>query len=623
MTTSPYDRLPTGAQEPAETPAGYVEVPLETLQEEPEPTAAPESAVSNHTEVPVSAAPAAVEIEADSSAETPKQTLPAAPEKSAADSEENTLISLPQAHTTSGSAKTISMEQPPQHRHLSMRNRVGTVEYTMPFEESLLVPDTMPDIKKILFTEGQVHLSQPQKSSYEKSDILSGDITFYTVYQPDAEGDTAVDVIKSTIPFKTDRCWGSSSDTFIQLQISLKSTTAKMINERKLMAKGELSIRFTQISAKELLVYQGCDDPDFVPLQNSISVTEATQFLEETTEISQEITRKEEQPQPVKILKESFRIVENHRQITSGKLVLNATIHTDLLYLGEKDGEQTLYSMHQKTDFTQFILLKGEPDPDLIQTTYRIEQLHCSIQSEQDFLLQGQILTQIQIYENQSLSMILDAYHKTQELNFDFSQQPLCAVCDTVCGEISAREVINLDESDQTPAVLLNGICQLQNISGTPEQSRIVIDGTLQVVLLALTEENQPFVINGTIPLRGALESAETRLTENFTADIAAQIKEFWFDHINTRQIELNVSVALNVWSCSCEQYQTIQNTGFLERAEPARRISLAIYTVAPEDTLWKIAKHYQVDMESLAQLNQLSSDAVISEGTKLLVMKS
>ena len=56
------------------------------------------------------------------------------------------------------------------------------------------------------------------------------------------------------------------------------------------------------------------------------------------TEMAQEINIHEEQPSPVKILKEHANIIENHKQMASGKLVINGTILSEILYLGQEDG---------------------------------------------------------------------------------------------------------------------------------------------------------------------------------------------------------------------------------------------------------------------------------------------
>ena len=58
-------------------------------------------------------------------------------------------------------ATMIPLTPPPKYAGLSIKNLQGCFEYILPFEESLLVPDTMPDMQKALFAEGRVDTEWP------------------------------------------------------------------------------------------------------------------------------------------------------------------------------------------------------------------------------------------------------------------------------------------------------------------------------------------------------------------------------------------------------------------------------------------------------------------------------
>ena len=94
-----------------------------------------------------------------------------------------------------------------------------------------------------------------------------------------------------------------------------------------------------------------------------------------------------------------IRIVENHKQVTSGKLVINGTIHTKILYTGEADGETTLCELSGKTDFTQFTAVDDGCSRDLITVYFNGDELTMSISGDDRFLLEGRIRTFIQGYD--------------------------------------------------------------------------------------------------------------------------------------------------------------------------------------------------------------------------------
>ena len=626
MTTSPYDNMPvtnvnTGKMQNNAVPAPdtenapkYVDVDIQE--------ASPEEL----------GIPAAETHEASISPEVPK--TPAEPVKNRPpDVKTHTRpdIPAPEIRTDAGRetqpkpvhrsrTRTTPMPQPPQYTNLSITNRRAKSEYILPFEESLLVPDTMPDMSEILFAEASVYTSKPAGSRYEPNDFISGDITYYTVYRPDAGDNCPVDVIRSSIPFKTDKCWGSSRDSTFRASASIRAVKAEKVNERKFIARGELIFRVTEISQQELPVFRESADPELVCRHDSVKAADLTFEAEETTDISQEINIKEGDPEPVKILKESIQIIENHKQITSGKLVINAVISSNILYLGDSDGEQKLCRLENRTDFTQFIPVKGDLDVSMISADFTGSELKMNISGSDEFQLQGQVKTIICGYSDTELPMVCDAYHKSRDIGFDLASQPVTAVTGTVCGEISAREVINIDDSFSRPEQLVCGSCSISEISGRLENGRIVIEGSVPVTILALDENNVPFAVQSAVPLRGSLEMPASG--DDSTIEVNAQVKEFWYDEINSRQLEVNISTAISVWICRTATFSSVSDICFRESDEPAATAPIAVYVTGSRDTLWDIAKRYKCDADAIASRNHLDPSKPLAEGTKLLIMR-
>lgn len=531
------------------------------------------------------------------------------------------------------------LSPPPQYSTLKFKNLCGCYEYILPFEEALLVPDTMADMQKVLFAEGKVSLSHPGKASYDRNDFLAGDITVYTVYRPvptepspaagpAAYNDCPVDVVKSVITFKTDKCWDAAEGDSFRTSVVIKSVSAEIINERKFMVKGELLIRMTAIADCETKVFKNAADHDIVTAGGSITATVLDHETSDVIEISQEITVREGRPSPAKILESVFDIVENHRQITSGKLVINASIHSRILYLGESDsGEKELCFLTNKTDFTQFIVMDDNTDPNLIRLLFNGGDLKLTIENKDKFMLQGNVTTLICSYSNNEINTVQDAYHKKKELYFDMICSPLNFVKETVSGEISAREVIDLSGDDRRPAKLLCGSCCMPSIDTFQEKGRMVIEGSIPVKILALDEENVPMMIEHSVPVRGAITmsipSVEAQISsETPNICIDTTVKEFWFNEINSRQIEINTALTITIWINEEARLCTIENLGFTEEGAVQKKASMAIYVVGHGDTLWDVAKRYKMDEATIASINDLDPDNPLPEGAKLFLAK-
>lgn len=687
MTTSPYDTLPTGKQALAPTSGesieekpnpitdpygGYEEISLEEAARLATPVISQSQdsgsspAANRNSGDPGSAKPAASQpasapdtamkkIQSAASARTDTQFgdvnntgntgSAGAASRSVSLSDAgssgtaNSSVSLSNAGSsgTASSSASLSAESlldaELHYDNIRLRNRRRTWNYTLPFDETLLVPDTMPDMIQILFSEGRVTPSQPGKTHYSSSDTYSGEILLFTVYRPDGGEGTPVDVVRSTITFETSACWGTSSaqntspsqadsDRIYYATVCLKEVEPSRLNERKFQVRGKLCIAVTEIQKTELHVLRDSSDKNLILKQEKKEAADLVFETEEFADIEQEIAVEEGQPQPVRILKESFTITETHRQVSSGKLIINGLLQVQILYLGEDDErENQLCCRREKTEFTQFIPLQSQLNSDLIKVDFSGDGLKLTIENQDTFQLEGQVRIRILGYGSKQIPVASDAYHKEKSIHFDRKVEALSCLTDVLSGEISAREVVNLTQQDQHPEKLICGSILPGNISVHPEHGRIVIEGSVPVRILSLDENGRAFVIKSEVPLRGALNtSASPEALQEADLFTCSAIKDFWIDTINSRQIEINVNATIEVWISETREFTSLEH--FTARGEDPQQPAMAIYITSAGDSLWDVAKHYQCDTDALVQLNQIDGDAPLAEGVKLLIVR-
>ena len=678
MTTSPYDTLPTGKQALAPTSGesieekpnpitdpygGYEEISLEEAARLATPVISQSQdsgsspAANRNSGDPGSAKPAASQpasapdtamkkIQSAASARTDTQfgdvnntgnTDNAGNAGSSGTA--NSSVSLSDAGSAGAASSSASLSAEAllnaelHYDNIRLRNRRRTWNYTLPFDETLLVPDTMPDMIQILFSEGRVTPSQPGKTHYSSSDTYSGEILLFTVYRPDGGEGTPVDVVRSTITFETSACWGTSSsqntstsqadsDRIYYATVCLKEVEPSRLNERKFQVRGKLCIAVTEIQKTELHVLQDSSDKNLILKQEKKEAADLVFETEDFADIEQEIAVEEGQPQPVRILKESFTITETHRQVSSGKLIINGLLQVQILYLGEDDEkENQLCCRREKTEFTQFIPLQSQLNSDLIKVDFSGDGLKLTIENQDTFQLEGQVRIRIHGYGTKQIPVASDAYHKEKSIHFDRKVEALSCLTDVLSGEISARAVVNLTQQDQHPEKLICGSILPSNISVHPEHGRIVIEGTVPVRILSLDENGQAFVIKSEVPLRGALDtSASPEALQEADLFTRSAIKDFWIDTINSRQIEINVNAIIEVWISETREFTTLEH--FTARGEDSQQPAMAIYITSAGDSLWNVAKHYQCDADALVQLNQIDGDAPLAEGAKLLIVR-
>lgn len=507
----------------------------------------------------------------------------------------------------------IPLKDEPGHIITDIKGYGKTTEYLLSFEDSLLVPDTMADMDEILFTETKVSLQNPTKLTYKSDDSISGDITVYTVYQP-SEG--PIDVVKAVIPFKSDDCLQNSTGDLFKVTVSTREVSAQLVNERKFNVKGKVVLCLLSMENKTLSQLTSPEDEQLIFNINEVGATCLVDEVSDSIEISQEITLKEAQPEPTKILYDRAEVSELHRQITSGKLVINGMIRWKVLYLASD-----VFSLSGKSEFTQFIPISKDLDPNLLNISFREEELKFTIESANKLLISGNIFTSVHCFENRSFTSTKDAYHKIENLYFDVKQQPLHSILDVVTGELSTREVVNLDTSLRETNPVLAGSCEIATLAAKAANN-INVESEILTNILAFSNEDVAFTIRHNLPLNGILELPQDLPKENLILSPFATIKDFWANAINSRQLEINVCLRITTWLSTSEEFSSIENLRFAMDEDSHKLPSLAIYVVSEKDSLWDVAKRYRITIDEIAQLNNLDISKPLASGTKLLISR-
>lgn len=526
--------------------------------------------------------------------------------------------------------KIIPMENAAVYKDLKMNIISQKIETTIFVEEDILVPDIKPDLKKILSMDGRSFVSSKEIQVGQESEDnvrITGEVLLQTIYLPESKEDgEAVSIIQSRLPFKTD--WQVSASPMSRLSIisSVEKIDYTIINERKFRAKVTVVLSLSEYAEKELQMFDSIRGEDLELLKETVKISHVALRKEEFSEIAEDLKLKEGSLRPVKILKSDIRVVENHKQITSEKMVINANVMVNILYMGEEEGEDGTYSrpafFQGKTDFTQFILMDKFEDAAMCRAVFNDQDLEVKISEEGDcFHLKGSITTSVEVLTNMEKEMVTDLYHSVKDTTYDSTESQIETVIGTGMTETSAREILNVPDNVQADKVIYVG-GRVKEKREAVEQGRVMVEGILsgEVICLFDDDEKRAFSIKQDIPFRGAMEIPAAQL--DMKAESKVEIRDLWFDKINGKQIEVNASLQVEAAVIKVGSLKLIKNPCFVESNQIKRPCSMVIYITKRDDSLWKIAKKYKISMNTIRAVNQIEEGTPINEGTRLLIVK-
>lgn len=516
-------------------------------------------------------------------------------------------------------------------------------------EEDILVPDVKPDLSTILAIDGKIKLSDKEVSAGQsgaENIKVTGDLIVETLYLPDTQvaGEGIVS-IESKLPFRSECSVGAAPHSQILVYPEIESIDYTVINERKVRIKAVVVLALKEYGNLDIELFEGVKGEEVQMLKEKIRVTDVALRKTQAMEIKEDLALKESMPEIEKILKCHVNVVENHKQITKEKAVINASLYCNVMYLGKsvsndsmklnEEGKEFLLEpiLYQgKTDFTQFIKLSDEVDAEsknLVGSKVDFDITSFNLNKRQDadgrstgFELETNVDTTIELYQNIEKEIVTDVYHNVKDIQYETEELGLMSLSGSGASEVSVREIINIPEKNGTVDRIAYMSGEIKQTKATVDDGKSIVEGvaTIKLICIAADDNKTAFNIQQEIPFRSSIEIPGAKADMSSTNQLT--LKDLWFDKINNRQIEVNAGIAVSTTISKEEKHKLIKNVSFVEMPEGEHiKPSIILYITRAGDNIWKIAKKYRTTIDEIKKINDLEYANEIKPGTKLLIV--
>ena len=497
-------------------------------------------------------------------------------------------------------------------------------------EEDILVPDTKPDLREILLIDGSPRLSSREIDRINKTDDyigLSGEVELQTLYVPEnRQAAGPVIAVQTRVPFKERWHTDIAAGATLIMDCRTEKIEYMVINERKYRVKITLAVMARECVDRKVDIFEGINGEEIQMLKERVELTGIALRKKDALSISENLQIKEE-GNPESILKQDISVVENYKQVTAEKVVVNGFIFVNLLYTvtGEPAWE-CIRQAQERVEFTQFIPVKqqgaGSGSLCFDGSGLRVKLVQDEELGE-IFRLEGEIITYVELYAGTQREIIVDGYHREKDFICDFNWERSRTPVTFAVGESSVREIISPDSAYGEIDKILYTMAELMEGESRGEQGKVITEGMLRanMICMSLREEDEPqlFSIRKEIPFRVVAAVPQMTGEEIIKTDIHA--KDIWAEKINGKQLEFNASVMVSAEIMREVTFKVLANPAFEESTVKEAMAPMTVYVTGEGDSLWKIAKKFKTSVDSISKLNQLE-DEEISEGHKLLIIR-
>lgn len=484
-------------------------------------------------------------------------------------------------------------------------------EYVMPVEQAAetVVPDTMPDVERILCADGIVIIRS--KEVNEGRVNVSAGVAATVVYAPEGGGKPLS--INAVVPVELDLdAPGVTQESVPIAMLSLTGIEARMLNPRKLLVRAVILAQVECYSQTEMNFCDGLEgegEENVEVLTDSRTISPVVSAREKTFVVSDEYRLPPGAPALGELLWHGVDIATGSVRAVGSKIVFSGTVRMTVLYEAAETGE--LASASFETEFSQMIDTGADlssPDCSIYSmlTAEYVEPVTLS-GGERGISAEFHIVSQAVCTDSVRVTCVTDCYSNSRELEISSEETEL--------GCVQRRSTVRATVHESLPATPPAAeICRVMCRTGAAVCEGGTLKCPVTVTVLYRAADGQFYSVSRRLTSEAPAELGENEyaaLVRASCTDCSASPSATGADVRLLVDFELLVVKKITVPQISSVVCGEELDAGCLP--------SITVVRAGPGDTLWALGKCYRSTARLIAAQNGLGEGESL-EGRTLLI---
>ena len=498
-------------------------------------------------------------------------------------------------------------------------------------ENDMNVPDSKPDIDKIIKIEGNI--SSNSVSSADGNVNIKGTLDYFILY---TSSDDIVPIhnLSGSINFdESVNLDGVVEGDEINCHFEIDDCQANLINSRKLSINAIIGIHCCKPESDYYEAVSSVSDEEtdmavdgLYSRFKNITYTHLAISKNDIHRIFEELTLPKAKPSIDSILYFNIRPLNIQTKVVEDGVRLMGDLNIFVLYSPENE-ERNIEYFETEVSFDEIINCNDcsedmIPDIDVSVGTRELSPKPDEDGENRIISFELTLKLQMKFYENKEADILNDAYSTAMELEPVWKKMSL--------NKLIMKNQSSMRLSEQLPLESQDKILQICNATGkiTIDEQQIVedgihLDGVLLLDILYMTENDaSPLSIEkAVLPFSHTIEI--DNLNPECYYELQFDINNISVIMIDSSEIEVKVSITLCAIAFSNFEEDFISDikTAPLDFEQLHKLPGMVGYYAVKDTPVWDIAKRYRTTVESIKEFNEINGD-VVRKGDKLLLLK-
>jgi len=550
---------------------------------------------------------------------------------------------------------------------------VGEEKTQTVVEGTITLPNGKPDILQVISANATLDTESIETDIIDNKVIVEGQIDVNVMYVGDVpEGTQPVHFVEGSLDFSFFvKIPGLKKDKDLDVRVKARierfhddhhdhhdhfghhdrvimvSFDPNRPREIKVRIVVEFLVKVTRREKIEIVV-DATGPADLQVLKKSLCVDDVVGQGREQAIVKSDVAVPPEKPDILEIIRVEGKVQDVDVKVIRDKIIIEGTLDISVLYVAAvptTEPQQPVHFMEAEIPFTQFVEVPGAEEDMSKYVKVVVEHIRGRRKDARTITIEAVLRIRAKVFETKKLDVVVDVFSPSEKLEVD----KVLIKVDQVIGE-DENEIVIKDTLEVPPEK--PDIEQIFRSRAKDEvtdfdiiDDKILVEGTLtlETLYVASVPEGEPqqplHFMEHEIPFTTFVEipGAREDMTVDFDIDVEhVSAKE---DPNDPRKFEVRIVISLTAKVTKMIQLEVVENVIEFEEEEIEEEIeekeekkekkeyeyeedkpSMTIYIVQRGDTLWNIAKRYNVTIDSIVRANNIANPDSIMPGQQLVI---
>ena len=520
-------------------------------------------------------------------------------------------------------------------------------------EGTIMLPDGKPDIERVISVDATLDTENLETKILDAKIgkvIIEGNVDVNAMYVadvPEGQPQQPVHFVEGEIDFSFfAKIPGVKKDMDVRVRAKIEHIQHSFDPNRPREIKVRLIIMFFVKVTKRVeieIVIDATGPKDLQVLKKTLRIEDVVGEARAQNIVKSDVGVPEEKPDIEQIIKVEGEVREVTTKIIKNKVIIEGVLEVGILYVAiAPDGRprQPVHFMEAEIPFTQFVEIHGADEGMARFVWVEVEHIKGRRKDERPVTVEAILKIRAKVFETKIIQVVIDLYSPSKELHVEKKRLKLDQVIGEDENEIVIKDTLTVPDEKPDIEQIYKTSCKARVTESRIIDGKVIVEGvlTLETLYVADVPEGEPqqplhfmeHEIDFTtfVEIPGAEEdmmldfdvivehcSSSAIPNEPRRFDVRAVIGLF---AKVTQMVELDVVVHVE------EEYEEEVEEEKEEKKEKKEKKddkpSMTIYIVQKGDTLWNIAKRYNVTVEAIVAANNIPNPDSIKPGQQLVI---